>query len=253
MDPSAAPWRVLESTAPPDGTGAPGSSSSGPPARAFLVSPVTAAAVAGAVVLTLVAFLLASSSSGAGTVTVQGGGDVPAVRGVSPSASTGDGDRSAGAGEGIVVVEIVGAIRRPGVYRLPIGSRIGDLVEAAGGYGPRLDAGRASQELNLAARLADGDRVAVPSRDEAASSTTGTAGSGGAGAGGENAAAGRPLDLNRATSAELEALPGIGPVTAGKIITSREEQPFTTVDDLRTRKLVGAKTFDKLKDLIAVR
>ena len=119
-------------------------------------------------------------------------------------------------------------------------------LEAAGGYGPRLDATRASLDLNLAAKLADGDRVVVPSRDDMASSTSGAAETGGSGAA-------TPVDLNRATSAELEALPGIGPVTAGKIIASRDEQPFTAVEDLRTRKLVGAKTFDGLKDLVAVR
>ena len=80
----------------------------------------------------------------------------------------------------------------------------------------------------------------------------GTAGDGSA-AGAGDPPAGNPVDLNRASSAELEALPGIGPVTAGKIITSREEQAFAAVDDLRTRKLVGAKTFDGLKDLVAVR
>jgi competence protein ComEA len=154
----------------------------------------------------------------------------------------------------VIVVEIVGAVRQPGVFKLPVGSRIGDLVQAAGGYGPRLDATRASLDLNLAAKLADGDRVVVPSRDDTASSTSGTAPGGGSGSGPSAGVGGAAVvDLNRATSAELEALPGIGPVTAGKIITSREEQPFTAVDDLRTRKLVGAKTFDGLKDLVSVR
>lgn len=251
MDPSAAPWRVLESPTSTSAGGGPPGDPEVPPARAFLVSPVTAAAVVGAIVLAIGAFLLASVSTGVGVVDVRGGGGLASIPGVGDGGAPDGTAGVAGAGTDVLVVEIAGAVLHPGVFRMPLGSRIGDLIDAAGGYGPRLDAGRANRELNLAAKLADGDRVTVPSRDETASSTSGTTGIGSDPGGGGSASA--VIDLNRASASELEALPGIGPVTAAKIIASREETAFIAVDDLRTRKLVGAKTFDKLKDLVEVR
>ena len=229
MDPNAAPWRSLDAEAPAaeEPTPSPG----GIPVPAI-------AAAAGAVVLAVAAFFLAMGSGG-GSLVVAGGEPLPSASGdvaLQPAARA------------ELVVEIVGAVTRPGVYRLPAGTRIGDLVDAAGGYSPRVDVDRASRDLNLAALLADGDQVRVPSRDDVAA-TVGTAGTGG---GTEPAGSGGLVDLNAATSAELEELPGIGPATAGKIIAAREEQPFTTVDELRSRSVLGEKTFEKVRDLVVV-
>jgi len=159
------------------------------------------------------------------------------------------GNESAAA-EQFLVVDVAGAVARPGVYRLPAGSRVADALASAGGFGPRVDAQRVAIELNLAAPLADGQHVLVPSRDDTAPGGSG----GGEGSGsGDGSAQSRLIDLNRATAGELDTLPGIGPVTAAKIITSRETTPFAAVRDLLDRKLVGQKTFDGLAELVTVR
>ena len=233
MDDSAAPWRALET---------PASDAARPDAPHRSLLPFAGLAVAA--ILGVGAFL-AASGSGGGSVSIDGAAD--------SSAAPGSGVVAIASPAGLIV-EIVGAIDKPGVYHLPTGSRVGDLVRAAGGYGHRVDADRAGRELNLAAPLEDGQQIRVASRDDPAQQPGVAAnGSGGTGSsGGGSGGSGNLVHLNSATQAELEALPGIGPVTAGKIIAAREEQPYTAVDDLKTRKVVGDATFAKIRDLVTV-
>jgi competence protein ComEA len=244
VDPSAAPWRALEDgPVPPIETEAPATHLSVP--RSAIAAGLAALALA------VGAFLLAFGvGSGGGVVVVDGASSAP---GASADISPGGAGGGSQAGR-LLVVEIVGAVGHPGVFRLPADARVGDLVAAAGGFGPRVDTDRAARELNLAAVLRDGDQIRVPSRDDAPPSGVPDAEEAGAGgtSGGSAVGPGAPISLARATAAELDTLPGIGPVTAAKIIASREGQPFAAVEDLRTRKLVGDKTFEKLKGLVTV-
>jgi competence protein ComEA len=209
-------------------------------------------AVGGAVLLAAIAFVLAFGSGSSGAVAVVGGMPLDTQR---PGSSSAIGTTGPAA-DGEVVVEIVGAVSHPGVFRMPVDARVGDLLAEAGGYGPRVDAGRAGRELNLAAPLRDGDQIRVPSRDDGPLASAGNAGRGSgstSGPGGASTGSAGPIDLNHATASELDTLPGIGPATAAKILASRDGQPFVAVEDLRTRKLVGEKTFAGLKDLVTVR
>jgi competence protein ComEA len=199
----------------------------------------TLAAVGATALVGIAAFVLAFGSAGAGEIVLDGGQPVSGAP-IATSASVGDG--------GEIVVEIVGAVVRPGVYHLPVGSRVDDLLAASGGFGPRVDTDRAALALNRAAILTDGIQIRVPSRDDVE-----TAAPTGSSSGGKPATGSGLIDLNSATASELDTLPGIGPVTADKIITARDEARFAAVEDLRTRGIVGEKTFDGLKDLVTVR
>lgn len=136
-----------------------------------------------------------------------------------------------------VVVDVVGAVARPGVVELPAGSRVIDALLAAGGMTADAD----PLALNKAAVLRDGMRVYVPRPGEALpAGTVGTP-------------AETSIDINRASAAELESLPGIGPSTASRIIRSRETKPFARVEELQTRGLVTARVFADIKDLVSTR
>jgi competence protein ComEA len=139
-----------------------------------------------------------------------------------------------------VVVDVVGAVRRPGLYRLKQGSRIADAVARAGGATGKADLAM----VNLAAPLADGEQVVVPKRG-----VPGAAGSGvGAGAGASTG----PVHLSTATLDQLDALPGIGPVTAQKILDYRAKHgAFSSVDALDAVPGIGPSRMDQLRDLVA--
>ncbi len=149
-----------------------------------------------------------------------------------------------------VVAQVAGAVAQPGVYRLADGARVLDLVEAAGGALPDADL----QALALASRLTDGQRVQVPRQGEVLPPSVLGAAPAGAGAGsGAGSAPPAPVDLNVATMAELEALPGIGPATAQAILTYRERNgPFRTVEDLGEVQGIGPARLDALRDLVRV-
>jgi competence protein ComEA len=141
-----------------------------------------------------------------------------------------------------LVVHVVGAVQRPGLYRLRDGSRIADAVARAGGPGPHAYLAA----LNLAAPLADGMQIVVPRRLPGAPAV----GDPGAGADG-GGVAGAKVSLATATAEQLDALPGIGPVTAERIIAFRTEHgPFASVDDLDAVPGVGPARLDQLRELV---
>lgn len=141
-----------------------------------------------------------------------------------------------------LVVDVEGAVVDPGVHQVAAGGRVADAIAAAGGYSTEVDIAAAAGALNLAAPLTDGQKIHVPARGDIATLPgEATAAPGGAPTG--------PIDINHATEGELESLPGIGPVTAGKIIAAR---PFDSIDELNTRDVVGPSTLEKIRDLITV-
>jgi len=183
----------------------------------------------------------AGAAGGDATVPIAGpgaGGDAGA--GVATVAVTDD------AATARIVVHVAGAVRRPGVYKLPAGTRVAGAIRRAGGARHRADL----DTLNLAAKLTDGRQVLVPWRPA-------PAGGGGAAALSESAAGaaagGLPVNLNSATAQELDALEGIGPVTAQKIVDYREEHGgFASVDDLDAVPGIGPATVESLRDEVTV-
>jgi len=145
--------------------------------------------------------------------------------------------RAAGAAAKLVV-DVAGAVRRPGLYRLEQGARVADAIAVAGGATPRADV----DAVNLAAPLADGLQVVVPVRGPAGAAAGGAAGVPSATA---------PVDLNSASVEQLDALPGIGPSTAQKIVDYRQAHgAFHSVEELDAVPGIGAGRIAQLKGLV---
>lgn len=151
-----------------------------------------------------------------------------------------------------IVVHIAGSVAAPGVYRLPAGSRVIDAVEAAGGS--LADAN--GDAINQAEVLGDGERIYVPSIDDASSIVPGVSGGGVGGTGGgstgeSGTAQTAPIDLNRASADELDALPGVGPATAAAIVEHRDRNgPFLSVDDLADVRGIGPAKLEAIRGLV---
>jgi competence protein ComEA len=263
------PWRVLEDATHTE------SSPQGPPPPpgATLTTPREAPGPAGRrPLLGLVALATATLAIVAAAAVVIGGLSSPALvlpgesgpplalsrvrAGGTPAESpagraAADGAPANDVAATTLVVDVSGAVRRPGVYRLAPGARVADAVAAAGGFGPRVDVEAASR-VNLAAELHDGEQVRVPSRDDTAAAAPARSPSADARPDGGSPSASGLVDVNTASADALDALPGIGPATSAKIIAAREEAPFATVDELRSRGVLGEATFGKVRDLVTV-
>ena len=144
------------------------------------------------------------------------------------------------AAAGLMYVDVVGAVRRPGLYRLPRGSRVADALARAGGATRKAQL----ELLNVAAPLADGEQVVVP-RPGTATAVATPSGVAGAPAAG-------PVHLSTATAEQLDTLPGVGPVTAQKIIDYRQQHGgFSSVDELDAVPGIGPARMEQLKGLVA--
>lgn len=138
-----------------------------------------------------------------------------------------------------IKVDIAGAVLKPGVYELNLDSRLQDLLVASGGLSSEADREWGAKNLNLASKLQDGGKVYIPKIGEnfkpSGSQVEGT-----------NTGL---ININTGSAQELDKLPGVGPVTAQKIISNR---PYQAIEELLTKKAVGKATFEKIKDQISV-
>ena len=190
--------------------------------------------------------LVASKPSG-----TKGPAPAPGPSWTAAAATAGAGPPGATPVAGILVVHVAGAVAHAGIYKLAAGSRVFQAVDAAGGALPVAEL----SALNLAAPLSDGIQVFVPTKEQAAAGGGNSAGAPPAASqGGQpGAAAPGPVNVNTASAAELEELPGVGPVLAGRIVAWRTDHgPFASVEGLSAVAGIGTKLLAGLSGLVVV-
>lgn len=156
-------------------------------------------------------------------------------------------DGSSQNGGGVIKVDVEGAVDRPGLYDLPFGARVEDAIIAAGGLTMEADSETFGKVMNRAMKLVDGGKIFVPKINENVTSDSKTSHI--INQIDEGKSQNGLISINYASQSELESLPGVGPVTASKIIANR---PYQTLEELVTKKTVGQSVFQKIKDLIAL-
>jgi competence protein ComEA len=186
-----------------------------------------------------------TSTTAAGTVTTTS--VVAAV--AQPGGTAAAADTSDATVPTVLLVHVAGAVARPGVVQLEAGARTEDAIAAAGGVAADADV----DALNLAARLRDGDRLYVPHLGQPVPSVLAPTGGVDPGGSATPSAPAGPVDLNRATVDQLDALPGVGPATAAAIVAYRDAHgPFASVDDLLKVRGIGPAKLDAMRAQVAV-
>lgn len=146
------------------------------------------------------------------------------------------------ASENSITIDIEGEVMQPGVYSLPADARVQDALAAAGGLSENANREYIAKTVNLAAKLQDGAKLYFPSQTESLSTGQSLNTS-------SQVMGSATININQASQSELDALPGIGPVTSQKIIDNR---PYASIDELLSKKILGQKVFTQVKEKLSV-
>lgn len=146
-----------------------------------------------------------------------------------------------------VLIDVSGGVKKPGVYEAPFGSRVGELIEKAGGFSESADLAWIEKNLNQAAKVTDGMKIFIPREGEKAPAVAGVNTGILSTVGGSQ----QPglISINTASASELDSLPEIGGTRAGAIINGR---PYTSIDELLTRKIIPKNAFEAIKEKIGI-